>query len=103
VLHYAIIGDTMDKRKLRQLRRRIEALRTRLGTIQSRELESLAKALGRKRAKRGKEPTFISEWLPQSRPLSIPHHSKALKKGTASSILDQLEKDIDDLEELPPE
>jgi len=89
----------MDKRKLSRLRRRIQDLRARLGNIKSRELESLARALGRKLNDRGKEPTFISELLPQSRPLSIPHHAKTLKRGTAGNILDQLEKDIDALEE----
>lgn len=90
----------MSKRKLRQLRKRLQALRARVRNIESRELESLARAVGRKRADRGKEPTFIHTLLPQSRPLSIPHHSAALKVGTASNILDQLEKDLDDLEEL---
>lgn len=95
--------DIMPKRKFRRLRKRLEALRGRLGNIESRELENLARALGRKPANRGKEPTYINELLPQSRPLSIPHHSTTLKKGTAGNILDQLEKDIDDLEELLPE
>jgi hypothetical protein len=93
----------MNKRKLQRLRKRLEALRTRLGNIQSRELESLAKALGRKRANRGSEPTYVSELLPLSRPLSIPHHSTTLKRGTAGNILDQLERDIEALEELLPE
>jgi len=99
----AIIDDIMNQRKLRQLRKRLNALRSHPGNIKSGELESLARALGRKLANRGKEPTFISEMLPQSRPLSIPHHSTALKPGTARNILDQLEKDIDDLEELQPD
>ncbi len=90
----------MNRRKLRQLRKRLQALRARARNIESRELEKLARALGRKRAERGKEPTFISTLLPQSRPLSIPHHSATLKIGTARNILDQLEKDLDDLEEL---
>ena len=90
----------MNRRKLSRLRKLIQTLRGRLGNIKSRELESLARALGRKLDNRGKEPTFISELLPQARPLSIPHHPNALKKGTAGNILDQLEKDIDDLEEL---
>lgn len=90
----------MNRRKLRQLRKRLNALRARPGNIKSGELESLARALGRKRANRGKEPTFISEVLPRNRPLSIPHHATTLKPGTARNILDQLEKDIDDLEEL---
>jgi hypothetical protein len=92
----------MNKRKLRQLRRRIEALRTRLGNIESRELESLAKALGRKLAPRGDHPTYISELLPRSPPLSIPHHSTTLKRGTAANILDRLQDDIDELENLLP-
>ena len=93
----------MDKRKLSRLRKRIQDLRARPGNIKSRELESLARALGRKRDDRGKEPTFISELLPQSRPLSIPHHAKTLKRGTAGNILDQLEKDLDAFEEQQPD
>jgi len=90
----------MNRRKLRKLRQRLQALRTRIRNIEARELEHFARALGRKRAERGKEPTFISPLLPQSRPLCIPHHSATLKIGTANNILDQLEKDLDDLEEL---
>src|SRR5262249_32827999 len=99
-IYRAIIYDIMTRRKLSRLRRRLQALRTRSGNIASSELERLAKALGRKLDKRGKEPTFVSDLLPQSRPLSIPHHSgTTLKIGTANNILDQLEKDMDDLEE----
>ena len=83
------------------MRKRLQALRTRSGIIKSGELERLARALGRRLSNRGKEPTFVSDLLPQSRPLSIPHHPGTLKKGTADNILDQLEKDIDELEELP--
>ena len=57
-------------------------------------LESLAKALGRTRAKRGSEPTWVSVVFPALRPLSIPHHSKEVKRFTAESILDQLEVDV---------
>jgi hypothetical protein len=95
-----MLCGTMTRRKLRQLRRRLQALRARIRNIESRELESFARALGRTRADRGKEPTFVSTFLPRSRPLSIPHHSATLKVGTASNILDQLEQDLDDLEEL---
>jgi hypothetical protein len=84
----------MSRRKLRKLRQRLQALRMRVGNIESREFEKLARALGRKRVERGKEPTFISTLLPQSRPLSIPHHSATLKKGTANNILDQLARII---------
>jgi hypothetical protein len=92
----------MTRRKLRQLRKRIETLRSHPRNIESREVEALAKALGRNPSKRGKEPTYISYLLPKSSPLTIPHHSKSLKIGTVLNILDQLEKDIDDLEELLP-
>jgi len=89
----------MTKTKLGQLRRRIEALRSRPRGIQSRELEALAKALGRKRSNRGKDPAYISELLPRNPPVTIPHHSKPLKIGTAINILDQLDRDLNDLEE----
>ena len=103
ICYFAIIRNIMDKQKLSRLRKRIQALRSRLGNIRSRELISLATALGRKRNNRGKEPTFISELLPHSRPITITEHPRALKKGTAGSILDRLEEDIDLLEEQLPE
>jgi len=66
-------------------------------------LRLLQRRLAGPPAKRGKEPTYINNpQLPQSPPLTIPHHSRPLKIGTALNILDQLEKDIDDLEELLP-
>ena len=88
----------MQKRKLVKLRRTLEALRQRCGSIRAAELESLAKQLGRKRHDRGKEPTY--EWPDASRlPLTIPHHLGTLKKGTACNILNQLEEDIELLEQ----
>ncbi len=94
----------MHARKLARLRRELDALRTRTGSITREELESLAKRLGRKRVNRGKEPTY--EWPGRSRnALSIPQpHGTTLKKGTACNILDQLEEDIDLLEtEVAPD
>ena len=91
----------MDRKKLRALRRQLQALRTRSGNITSRELERLAKALGRTLSNRGKEPTYVSNLLQHRAPLSIPHHSTTLKRGTANNILDQLEQDLDELEESP--
>lgn len=76
-------------------------MRRRLGAIKGRELEDIAKALGRRLdTQRGKEPTWVSDELPNRDALSIPRHgSRDLKKGTAGSILYELELDLDDLEE----
>ena len=90
----------MNKKKLKKLRTRLGDLRARPRSIKSSELIRLARSLGRKRFNRGKEPTFINELLPKSRPLSIPNHPGTLKIGTAMNILDELEKDIDDHEAL---
>jgi hypothetical protein len=85
--------------KIRKLRSEIETLR-RKGGVKSGELESLARRLGRRRAKRGKEPTWINKELPERRPLSIPNHPGDLSRFTAGAILDQLEADLDRFEEL---
>lgn len=80
----------MPQKQLRRLERRLTALRG--GPRKARELERLAKTLGRKRAKRGKEPTWISVPFPELPPVSIPHHSRDVKRGTAEEILSQLER-----------
>ena|ERR1700687_3311932 len=55
----------------------------------------LAVKLGRRKATRGKEPTYVSPSQPKlGTPLSIPHHS-TLKPGTARSILNTLRSDVD--------
>jgi|RhiMetdeSRZDD1v2_1073273.scaffolds.fasta_scaffold445779_2 hypothetical protein len=87
----------MKSAKLRKLKRRIGQLRG--SSVKPRKLESLAQALGRQRAKRGSEPTWVSSVFPDLRPLSIPHHSKEVKRFTAESILDQLEMDVHRWEE----
>jgi hypothetical protein len=87
----------MTPQKLNQLKRKFEEFRGR-GGIRSSELEEFAKALGRTRHRRGKEPTWISESFSDLRPVSIPHHSKDLNKYTAQSILDHLEYDLERLE-----
>jgi hypothetical protein len=95
----AIIFDSMNRKKLDKLRKRVEELRKK-GGIGGAELESLARALGRVPFKRGKEPTWVNEIFPDLRPLSIPRHgSKDLNKITANKILDELELDIDKFEE----
>jgi hypothetical protein len=52
------------------------------------EFEGLARALGRERDARGKEPTWSRRRVPEfARPLSIPAHSASVKVGTARSIV----------------
>jgi len=89
-----IIYNIMDKKKLNKIAAQLRGLRN-SGGIKSRELESIAKSLGRKQHSRGSEPTWISTEFPSQRPLSIPHHSKELNRNTAGQILDQLEDDIE--------
>jgi hypothetical protein len=59
------------------------------------EFEGLARALGRSREIRGKEPAWLRKQSPQlMRPLSIPAHSASMKIGTARSIIDALQDDV---------
>ena len=95
---YDIIYDIMDRKKLLKLSRKLDGFRKR-GGIKAKKLEGLAKAVGRKEHKRGKEPTWVSAVLPNRVPISIPSHgSKDLNRFTARKILDELEEDIDQLE-----
>jgi predicted RNA binding protein YcfA (HicA-like mRNA interferase family) len=92
----------MNSRRLAKLRREVASLRRRLGSIRARELEAVAKALGRELdTQKGKELSWVSRELPHRNPVDIPRHgSRNLKKGTAASILYEFELDLDDLEEL---
>lgn len=90
----------MDIKKIRRLKKQVSRLRNRIANIRSQELVRLAQQLGRGQSERGKEPTYISELLPHSRPISIPNHPGSLKKFTAGNILDALERDILELEEM---
>ncbi len=83
--------------KVRKLKNWLKALRQ-AGGIKSLEMEKFAKALGRKKSKVGKEPTWINEKFPNLPPVSIPHHSVDLNRFTAGGILDQLENDLEKLE-----
>jgi hypothetical protein len=61
----------------------------------SAEFEGLARALGRQRDNRGKEPTYMRRRDPElTRPLSIPAHSADVRIGTAMSIIDTLLDDV---------
>jgi hypothetical protein len=63
------------------------------------EFEGVARALGRRREKRGKEPTWLRLQNPElTRPLSIPAHSGSVKLGTARSIISALLDDVTDWE-----
>ena len=79
----------MNRKALEKLRAELEAMRG----VPQRGVASLAERLGRKRVKRGGEPTFESDFdIPV---ITIPMHgSKTLKKGTQGSILIQLEDDF---------
>lgn len=87
------VDGTMDRKKCNRVQRNIESLRARLGNVRPQELVRIAKQLGRRRSKRGKEPTYVSDIFRDARPISIPHH-RTLKWGTAANILDDLEGDI---------
>lgn len=83
----------MNRRRLENLRRKVEACRR--AQPKAEALQTLAKALGRKEANRGKEPTFVNTAFPMLRPLSIPKHKgRDLPTGTKNSILDQMDEDL---------
>ena len=89
----------MDASKLAKIKRRIEECRKRANNLRHRDLESIANALGRERSKkRTNEPTYISTVF-KTNVITIPDHPGTLKKGTALSILDQLEEDVYRFEE----
>ena len=85
----------MTLKKIEELRQRIEELRGQ-AQVPSRELESLARAIGRNPRKGGKHPMFE---MPGRRPLPIPHHSRPMKKQTKDAILAFLEGDLWAIEE----
>ena len=97
-LNNDIAGDIMNKKKLKKLKKRLQELRLKPNNIRSAELVRLAKSLGRRLFERGKEPTYVSDELPKSLPISIPNHPGTLFKNTAINILDQLEQDIFEIE-----
>ncbi len=83
----------MDRKGLKALRGEVAALRR--SQPKARDLEALARKLGRVKTDRGKEPTYISTVFPHLTPLSIPNHKgRDYRPGTKSSILNQLEEDL---------
>jgi hypothetical protein len=90
----------MNYKKAAKLRKKIDRLRQK-GGIKPRDLESLAKSLGKTlHGRKGSEPTWVDIEHSQIRPLSIPHHNTDLNKYTAQAVLDRLETDLDLLESL---
>ena len=86
------VCNTMKRRRIRKLRRRIAAIRLRKANVVSRELRSVARSVGRRPGKRGKEPTFVKDGRP---PLSIPDHPGSMSPLTVEDVLDVLDEDLD--------
>jgi len=89
----------MNPKKLAKLKRELEGLRRR-GGIKSRDLERLASRMGReRRSQQTGDPQWVNEEL-DWRPLGIPSHPGDMPRGTAGSVMNQLEEDLFRLEEL---
>lgn len=86
----------MTLKKIARLRTKIDNLRDQ-GSIKSIVLVNIAKACGRVRSKRGKEPTWVNPEFKDLFPLSIPRH-REVNRFTARSILNHLEADLDYIE-----
>jgi hypothetical protein len=92
----------MHRKKLDKIKRTIAAFRR--SPQKAAALEGLAKQLGRKKVKRGKEPVWESQELTELYALSIPHHgNRDLSIGTQRNILDALEDDVLAWEERLPD
>jgi hypothetical protein len=91
----------MTKKKIQKLLLELASLRRKKGNITSREIIRFANKCGRKKrtGSIGKEPTYLNEHLPYSKPLSIPYHSGNMPPGTAGNILAILEQDLFEIEE----
>lgn len=85
----------MNRRKLKDLERKLEDWRRSPRGIARNELVRVAEKLGRSLSDRGKEPTFVNDHFPQLRPISVPGHRRDLAPGTARNILDGLLEDVE--------
>jgi len=85
----------MTLKKIEELRAWVAKLRAQ-GQVTSEQLERLAEAVGRTRSKRGKHPTYVT---PRRPALSIPHHSRPMKRRTKDNILTTIEGDLTIIEE----
>src|SRR5262245_43562288 len=81
----------MNRKRLERIKRLLQQARR--SQQKARDLETLARMLGRRQDKRGTEPTWVHDELPVY-PMSIPHHGgRDLAPGTRNSILNVLEGD----------
>jgi hypothetical protein len=81
---------------LKRLRRTIEELRN-AGGVKPKELERLARAVGRE-PRAGSHQTWVYKDNSTAPPLPIPHPSKDINRFTAQAILDVLDDDLDRIE-----
>jgi hypothetical protein len=85
----------MTPKHLAKIKRILQEMQRSPQGRQALEFEGLARALGRERESRGKEPTWLRGANPRlARPLSIPVHSASVKAGTARSVIRALLDDV---------
>jgi hypothetical protein len=89
----------MNRNKITKLRRELQSLYDGAANVKLDALRNIAKQIGRDRVDQGNEPTYKSIYLPNSKPLSIPGHTK-LNKFTVRNIIDILGQDLDAIEEM---
>lgn len=82
----------MTKRKLKKVCAEIRSLREVAGSVLGRQLAAVAKKLGRYRIKADGHPQYGTD-LRAGR-ITIPSHSRPLKRRTTLSILGELETDV---------
>lgn len=90
----------MDKKKIKQLRKRLHGLLSRVGNIKPRELERFAEACGYELVSGKREPTYRNRYLKTVPVLTIPNHSWGIAKYTAKSVLMQLERFLSEAENV---
>lgn len=89
----------MNKNKITKLRRELHSMYNGAANVKLDALRNIAKQIGRDRVDQGNEPTYKSIYLPNSKPLSIPGHTK-LNKFTVRNIIDILGQDLDAIEDM---
>lgn len=85
----------MTPKHLAKIKKTLLAMQRNPRGHKSVEFEGLARALGRQRDNRGKEPTYMRRENPElARPVSIPSHHFDVTVGTATSIISALLDDV---------
>jgi hypothetical protein len=84
----------MNRKRLSKLRKELEKLRN--STVKALDLQRVAKQLGRRKVKRGKEPMWENAQFTWLRPLAIPDHGggRDISPGVKNSVLNQLDDDL---------